>query len=285
MTVDGLHLIAIDDPADPRVREYVDLKSDAELDRLAGGDGSGPPESPRRGLFVAEGEWVVRCLIESPYRVRSVLATPQRVETMAAALAALPSATPIYIAAKRVIQAAVGFPMHRGILALGERAAIPPPDEVIRRSRTLVLLEDLSNQDNVGGAFRNAAAFGGAQAGILLSPSCCDPLYRKAVRVSMGHALRVPFSVLEDWPAGLAAVRHAGFSLIALTPDPGATPIDQVPPIARPALLVGSEGYGLSQAALLAADLRVRIPMAAGVDSLNASVASAIALHRLCPFP
>src|SRR5262249_36257417 len=157
----------------------------------------------------------------------------------------------------------------------------PDLPRMLASVRLLVVLEDLANHDNVGGIFRAVGALGGiGTAAAILSPRCCDPLYRKAIRVSMGMALRVPSARLEPWPAGLSALQEAGFTLLALTPRSDATPIDVLAPIAKPALLLGAEGPGLSDAAMAMADRRVRIPIARGVDSLNVVVATGIALHR-----
>jgi tRNA G18 (ribose-2'-O)-methylase SpoU len=174
--------------------------------------------------------------------------------------------------------------VHRGCLALVHRPPSVPIDEVISRARTLVVLEAVSNADNVGGVFRNAAAFGAD--GVLLSPTCCDPLYRKAIRTSMGAALRVPFARAdgEDWPGVLTRVRAAGFTVVALTPREPSETLDAFTARPRPgrvALIVGTEGAGLTTAAESTADYRVRIPIGDEVDSLNVAVAAGIALYRL----
>jgi tRNA G18 (ribose-2'-O)-methylase SpoU len=215
---------------------------------------------------------------------------------MRSALDCLPPGTPVYLAPQDLMNAVVGFNIHRGVLASGYRPTPPLLQSLLAASAALVILEDLANHDNMGGIFRAAAALAGpanphaphADAGpaprgasILLSPRCCDPLYRKAIRVSIGAALRIPFARLEPWPEALAAIKSAGFSLVALTPDPAAVPIDHLAPPPRPALLLGAEGPGLTPGALAAADLRVRIPINPATDSLNVVVAAAIALHRL----
>ena len=271
--------IPITDPADPRIADYTGIR-EAHLreQRLTIADPAAP-------TFIAEGELVVRQLIESGLRVRSVLLTPQRLETVADALARLPADTPVYLADRSVMNTIAGFNIHRGILAAGERPASPSLDSLLASSRALVILEDLSNHDNIGGIFRATAALGGPGVPVLLSPRCCDPLYRKSIRVSMGTALRIPFARLEPWPDALARIRRAGFTLVALTPDPGAVSIDQLPPIPRPALLLGAEGSGLTKEAVSAAGLRVRIPIDPQVDSLNVVVAAGIALQRLCAGP
>lgn len=287
MAPDELHLIQIDNIHDPRVSEYAGLK-DAQLRALAS-----DPKSPP-GVFLAEGELVVRELISSSLETLSVLLTPRLLETMRDALVRLPAGTPVYVAPQGVMDAVVGFHIHRGVLAAGRRP--PPPDlgGLLRSAGALVVLEDLANHDNVGGIFRAVAALAGVPGpggtgggGVLLSPRCCDPLYRKAIRVSIGTALRVPFARLEPWPGALEAVRAAGFTLIALTPAPDAVPVSDLDPITmgRPALMLGAEGPGLSGQAMAAADVRVRIPISRAVDSLNVVVAAGVALSRLCPHP
>ena len=235
------------------------------------------------GLFMAEGELVVRTLLESEHRVVSVLCTPTRLEGMAGDLAALPPETPILVAERRVIESVVGFDLHRGILALGERSAPPTAGELIERCRVLVVCEDLANHDNTGAVFRNLACLVGEGAGVLLSPGCCDPLYRKGLRVSMGHALRLPFARLEPWPSGLEKVVAAGLETVALTPAGDAENILTLEhnPNTKLAFLVGAEGPGLTAATMGLASRRVRIPMAAGADSLNVATSLAVALSHL----
>jgi tRNA G18 (ribose-2'-O)-methylase SpoU len=219
-----------------------------------------------------------------------VFITRPRLDSLWPDLQALPAGTPIFTADQDLMNGIVGFNIHRGVLAAGERPADPDLDLILASSATLLILEDLANHDNVGGIFRATAALGGiavlgsassAGASVLLSPRCCDPLYRKAIRVSMGAALQVPFSRLTPWPATLEDLRSRDWTLVALTPDPAAIPIDQLPPIPRPALMLGAEGPGLTDSALAAAGIRVRIPISPAVDSLNVVTAAAIALHRL----
>jgi tRNA G18 (ribose-2'-O)-methylase SpoU len=264
---------------DPRLADYRDLK-DAQLRALGLCGASGYPP---QGIFIAEGELVVRQLVASGLAVRSVLITPTRQAAVGDALALLPSRTPVYLADQEVMNAIVGFNIHRGILAIGERPPTPDLTSLLARLRSAVILEDLANHDNVGGIFRAAAALGGpSDCGVLYSPRTCDPFYRKAIRVSVGTVLRMPSARLEPWPEGLAGLKAAGFTLIALTPHPAATSLDDLRPIPRPALLLGAEGPGLSEAALASADRLVRIPIAPEVDSLNVVVAAGIALQHLC---
>jgi len=175
-----------------------------------------------------------------------------------------------------------GFDMHRGILCAARRGTDRTVAEVMDAAEVLVVLEDLSNHDNVGGIFRSAAALGGPdRVGVLLSPRCCDPLYRKAIRVSMGWALRVPFATIDDWPSGLARLHEAGWKTLAMTPGEGSEPIGGLGKIDKPAILIGAEGPGLSDEALALASRRVSIPIHPAVDSLNATVAASIAIERL----
>jgi tRNA G18 (ribose-2'-O)-methylase SpoU len=174
----------------------------------------------------------------------------------------------------------IGFRLTRGVLASADRIPPPPLATLLGRARAVAVLEALNDFENIGAVFRNAAAFG--VDAVLLDPRCADPLYRRSVRVSMGHVLRVPFAVLPGaWPQSLAVVRQAGFRLLALTPRTDATRLSRVRPPERWAVLLGAEGPGLSDAALDAADEIVRIPMAAGVDSLNVATAAAVAFALL----
>lgn len=250
----------------------------------------------RGGLFMAEGELVVRQLLRAAqegrgFRLRSLLISDARLATMGDALARLDERTPIYLAEGPLLAGIVGFALHRGVLACGERAGPGEPDawtaDRLRAERRLiVVLEDLANHDNVGGIFRNIGALAGAAAaGVLLSPRCCDPLYRKALRVSVGQALHVPFAVAADWPGELARLAEAGFETLALTPAPDAVPIAEVAPSSdggRPlALVLGAEGPGLTPGAMSSCARRVRIPVRAEADSVNVATACAIALHAL----
>jgi tRNA G18 (ribose-2'-O)-methylase SpoU len=270
-------LIPIADPSDPRIADYTGLRdAHTREQHLTISD-------PAAATFIAEGELVVRQLIASGLTVRSILLTPMRIESIRAALAQLPPATPVYSADQPVLNAITGFNIHRGILAAGHRPSPPDLGALLGSSRALVVLEDLSNHDNVGGIFRATAALAGLGTPILLSPRCCDPLYRKAIRVSMGTVLRLPFARLDPWPTSLALLRPSGFTSIALTPARDALPIGRLPPVPRPAILLGAEGPGLSPGVLTASDFRVRIPIDPRTDSLNVATAAAIALHRLCP--
>ncbi len=267
----ALKVETVEDPADPRIAGYRDAR-DGEL-RL------------REGLFLAEGRLLVRRLLEaSRFPVHSLLVTPPALDDLRDLLAGDDS-TPVRVASAETIRAIVGFKFHRGCLALGVRGTPLAPETLMDPvgPRTLLALEGVADPDNVGAVFRNAAAFGAA--GVLLSRHCADPLYRKAIRVSMGATLSLPFAQVPDWPTALAALRRAGYRLVALCPAAEAEDISEVaarvPRRPRLALLLGAEGKGLSDTTRAAADVEVRIPMAAGVDSLNVAAACGIALHRL----
>lgn len=245
-------------------------------------------ELERRGeFFVAEGELVIRALIDERARwsVRSVLVTPAMRDRLADALALLDARVPVYVEPLDVLRDITGFNVHRGALATADRGQAPPVSDVLRgSSRTVLVLEGINDHENIGSIFRNAAAFG--VDGVLLDARTADPLYRRALRVSMGHVLRVPFVRSCAW---IDEVSAEGFGIVALTPSPEAVALDEfVTARDRPrhiALALGAERDGLSAATLAAADYRVRIPLATGVDSLNVAVAAAVALNRLSPSP
>jgi tRNA G18 (ribose-2'-O)-methylase SpoU len=233
------------------------------------------------GVFVVEGARAVRQLLGSGWPVLSLLLRPQRVAAMADAIAATTGhGAPIYVAGPAVFDEIAGFPVHRGVLALAARRPPASAGALLAGRTTTVIIEGVNDHENLGAIFRNAAALGAGA--VLLDPTCCDPLYRRAVRVSVGHVLRVPFARLEPWPAALASVVQCGFTLVALDPA-AAEGIEALRCPGPVAVLVGSEGSGLSNAARSVAEYRVRIPMAPGVDSLNVATALAIALHRLAP--
>ncbi|MBW3614833.1 MAG: RNA methyltransferase [Actinobacteria bacterium] len=264
-------IVAVDDPGDQRVGDFV-LLTDPDLRRRreqsGGADG---------GFFIAEGELVIRQLLRSRYRVRSLLLTPRRLASLEAELHSLD--VPVFVAGQEVVDAISGFHLHRGALAAAERGVPADARAVAEPAELLVVAEGVNDHENLGALFRNAAAFGAG--GLLLDPTSADPLYRRSVRVSMGHVLRVPFARLGGWPDSLSHLRAAGFELLALTPATDAVDLRQVRPRPRQALVVGAEGPGLSAAVLAAADVRVRITMAPGVDSLNVATAAAVALHHL----
>ena len=261
----------IDDASDPRLAEYRDVKD--------------PHLRLRQGLFMAESREVIRRLFAcGRFRARSILLTAAALEGLRDLLEAAGPDLRILLVRHEIVRGVVGYNFHRGCLAVGERGAEPPASALVDPpgQRLLLLLEDVTNPDNVGAVFRNALAFGAD--GVLLSPGCADPLYRKAIRVSVGASLSLPFARLADWPGDLRALRDAGYTVIALTPRPAAIDIAEfgttrsVP--ARLVLLLGAEGAGLSAAARAEADHEVRIAMMPGTDSLNVATACGIALHR-----
>jgi tRNA G18 (ribose-2'-O)-methylase SpoU len=259
----------IDSADDPRVTDYRGVSEPALL--------------RSRKLFVAEGRLVVTRLIEDGrWILRSVLVSDAARRDLEPTLAAVAGDVPIFVCEAADFLGITGHDFHRGCLALVERPPALRLEDVLATASVAVVLEGVGNADNVGGVFRNAAAFGADV--VMLSPTCCDPLYRKAIRTSMGATLRVPFVQLGEWPGALARLRAAGFRLAALTPREPSEPLDMF--TARPrgsklALLVGAEGPGLTAAIESAADDRVRIPIAHGIDSLNLAVASGIALEQL----
>lgn len=267
-------IIRLADPDDPRLVEYRYVP-DPELLR-------------RGGLFVAEGRLVVRTLLAGGSRAaaRSVLVTETALNALADVIRPRLAVLPVFVVPQGLVEGLTGFNIHRGALALGERPAplsLRSLLDLRPAPRAIVVLEQVTNADNVGGVFRNAASLG-ADA-VLLGPGCCDPLYRKAIRVSLGATLRVATGTAERWPGELADLRAAGFTVAALTPHPEAVPIGAFcarwGPRQPIAIVAGSEGPGLSDAALAHSDVALRIPMAPGADSLNISTATGIALHRL----
>ena len=255
----------VHDPADPRVADFVGLR-----DRAPATD---------RGWLVAEGPLVVRQLLASEYRLRSLVVTERGLRALTREIDALDG--PVLVADQALLDAVCGFHFHRGALASADRRPLPDLESLVAGARLVLLLEGVNDHENLGALFRNAAAFG--VDAVVLDGTCADPLYRRSVRVSMGHVLRIPHTRVGGWPACLPAVAGHGFETVALTPAVDAEDIARVRPGPRRALLVGSEGWGLTAATLAAADRRVRIPIASGVDSLNVATAAAVALHRLGP--
>jgi tRNA G18 (ribose-2'-O)-methylase SpoU len=219
----------------------------------------------------------VRRLLQSRANVRSLLLTPTRLEGLRDLLDGVER--PVYLAPPAVVERAVGYSFHRGALAAADRPAQPPLAELLAGARVVAVVEDVVDHENLGSIFRNAAAFG--VDALLLSPRTCDPYYRRCVRVSVGHVLTLPHGRLDPWPDGLQRLVDAGFTVAALTPDLDAAPIEGFRPRGPVALLLGTEGPGLTDGAFAHAPARVRIPMAAGVDSINVAAASAVAFYEL----
>jgi tRNA G18 (ribose-2'-O)-methylase SpoU len=267
-------LTFVPDAGDPRLADYVRL-TDVDLRKSL---------EAEHGLFVAEGEKVIRRAAAAGYAVRSLLATERR----AAGLQDLAEVcgAPAYVVPDHVAERLTGYHVHRGALAAMRRRPLPGVTDVLAREpvRRVLVLEDIVDHGNVGGIFRCAAALG--VDAVILSPRCADPLYRRAVKVSMGAVFAVPYARMTDWYGGLAGLRAAGFRLLALTPDQSAVPLEAAPMGERVGLMLGTEGDGLSSRWLHEADEAVCIPMhpgamAAGVDSLNVVAAAAIACQQL----
>lgn len=256
---------------DPRLAAYRSV-ADAELLR-------------RRNCFVAEGRLVVGRLLESGHRVESLLVNDASLRALEPALSAFSHDVPVYLCDTDDFAAITGFNLHRGCLALAKRPTESTLSEVVQHANLLLVLEAVTDADNVGSAFRNAAAF---RASVVLSGACCDPLYRKAIRTSMGSVLRTPFARAHNWPGDLDALKRQGFTIVALTPRESAIDLDECARGTgqKMAVLVGSEGPGLSVEAEAMADIRVRIAIRSDVDSLNLATATGIALyHFTTPIP
>jgi tRNA G18 (ribose-2'-O)-methylase SpoU len=261
--------IRITDAADPRVADYISL-TDVHLRRSL---------EAEHGLFIAEGEKVIRRAIAAGYPVRSLLVADDKLATIADVAA--DCAAPLYVLPGPVVRELTGYRVHRGALASMRRLPLPGVDAALASAHRIVVLEDIVDHANVGAVFRCAAALGFDA--VLLSPRCADPLYRRAVKVSMGAVFSLPYTRAGDWRGAVSGLRERGFRVLALTPDPAALPISEIRPDGRLALLIGSEGDGLSARWLAAADVAVRIPMSRGVDSLNVAAAAAIACYLLAP--
>lgn len=260
-------IIAIDDPQDVRVAGFRDIRERDLTGRL--------------GRFVAEGEVVLRVLASPASLCRPVAAliAEKRLEGLAGVLAALPPETPVYSAPQSVLDGIAGFHLHRGILALGEKPSPRPVADLLDDlpgDAVMVLACGIGNHDNIGGVFRAAAAFGAA--GVLLDQHCCDPFYRKAIRVSVGAVLRTPLSTGLAAGDAIDALKAGGFRVFAMSPG-AETPLHLADREGRVAVVLGAEGPGLP-AALLARCEPVAIPMSGGFDSLNVATAGAIALHH-----
>ncbi|MFR9799325.1 TrmH family RNA methyltransferase [Streptomyces sp. MS06] len=261
--------VTVDDPDDPRLRDYTDL-TDVELRRR---------REPDEGLFIAEGQKVIRRALAAGYAMRSMLLSEKWLDAMRDVVDE--TAAPVYVTDPHLAEQVTGYHVHRGALASMQRKPLPAATGLLRTARRVAVMESVNDHTNIGAIFRSAAALG--MDAVLLSPDCADPLYRRSVKVSMGAVFSVPYARLEGWPTSLETVREAGFTVLALTPDERADPLDAAAPhlMDRVALLLGAEGGGLSRRALGAADRWVRIPMAHGVDSLNVGAAAAVAFYAV----
>ncbi|MEZ5998586.1 MAG: RNA methyltransferase [Hyphomonas sp.] len=266
-------VLPVSDPTDPRLAPYTSIR---EKDLTAG----------HGARFIVEGKVTLETLLtRSRFAVESVFLAESRLEPLAGLIAEVPQDVPVYVAPQAVMDRIAGFPMHRGVLACGLKGVVPvpadflhPPPQAGEINSPLLLLSDLSNHDNVGACFRNAAAFGAGA--VLLDGQCCDPLYRKAIRVSSGASLFVPFAHGGSGAEMVQAAKAAGYTVWAMTPRADATPLRSLTIPDRLAILLGAEGPGLPDD-LIAACTPVRIPMREGFDSLNVATAGAIALAHV----
>lgn len=263
------HIVPIVNPDDPALRDYRDL-TDVSLRRI---------REPAEGLYLAESTKVIARAIEAGHRPRSVLL----LEKWVAALESLlePFDIPIYVGTTETLESITGFTMHRGAIASMHRPILPAVPDLLAGAHRVVIIEDVVDHTNVGAIFRTAAGLG-ADA-VLVTPRCADPLYRRSVRVSMGTVLQLPWTRLPEWPEAVTLLHDAGFTIAALALDDHAVPLDEFArnPPPRVAVLLGTEGDGLSRTAMRGADVTVTIPMLHGVDSLNVAAASAVALWAL----
>lgn len=255
---------------DPRLADYVSL-TDVALRRRT---------EPERGLYIAESQKVIRRALAAGHRPRSYLMAERWVTDLADLVTeAEDQGIPVYVAAHDVIEARTGFHLHRGALASMQRPVLPDVSALLSGARRIAVLEDVVDHTNVGAAFRSAAALG--VDAVLVTPRCADPLYRRAIRVSMGTVFQVPWTRIDPWPAGMATLREAGFVTAALSLREDSVTLDEL--VARApeklALILGAEGHGLSKPTIDAADFSVRIPMGGGVDSLNIAAAAAVAFY------
>jgi len=261
-------VIDVADPADPRLDDFRDLNS---VDRR--------PDLPSgKGLVIAEGVLVVRRMLASRFRPRAMLGTDRRLAELGDALNGVDA--PYYRVDAGVMADVVGFHLNRGVLASASRAPELSVAQVLDGARTVAVLEGVNDHENLGSIFRNAAGLG--VDAVIFGLGCADPLYRRAVRVSMGHALLVPYAWAAAWPGDLRILRDNGFRLLAMTPDPSARTLAEALTEladAKVAFLVGAEGPGLTETVMRASDTRVRIPMSRGTDSLNVATAAALAFY------
>lgn len=264
-----MHIVPVTDPADPALADYLGL-TDVVLRRLS---------EPAGGLYIAESTKVISRALAAGHRPRSALLQQKWLDELVPLLA--DHDIPVYLAEPELLETITGFVMHRGSLASMHRPVLPSVAELLADARRVVVLEDIVDHTNVGAIFRAVAGLG-ADA-VLVTPRCADPLYRRSVRVSMGTVLQVPWTRIAEWPDGASQLHDAGFTIAALALDEGAVTLDAfaADPPERVALLLGTEGDGLSHGALEGSDVTVTIPMARGVDSLNVAAASAVALWAL----
>lgn len=272
-----MNQIRIDDATDPRLDDFRNLNHSDHRPDLPGG----------RGLVIAEGPLVVGRLFASRFPVRALLGFPAKLAAFRAEHH-VPDDVPVYEVERDTLRQVAGFDMHRGLLAVADRVAEPGVAQVTARARSVLVLEGVGDHENIGAMFRNAAGLG--IDAVLFGNGCADPLYRRAVRVSMGHVLRTPYASFggthTTWQRELDHLREDGFRLVSLTPDPGAAHLADAlvdaagHPWDKVALLFGGEGPGLTEHAMRATDIRARIPMDQGTDSLNVATSAAIACYE-----
>ena len=259
-------LLPIDDPADPRLADYRDLR-DVQLRKNL---------EAEHGLFVAEGEKVVRRAVEAGFRPRSFLMAERWLDGLDDVLSGTDA--PCFVLSEKLAEEVTGFHVHRGALASLERKPLPSLWSVLEDARSILVLEDVVDHTNVGAIFRSGAALGFDA--VLLAPRCADPLYRRSIKVGMGAVFTMPWTRLPDWYDALPDLSAAGFTTVALTLAPDSTPVEEaVAGVERLALVLGSEGHGLSTRWEQSADRRAIIPMAEGIDSLNVAAATAVACY------
>ena len=266
-------IIAVETPDDPRLEDYTSLTDVVLRPRI----------EPEGGLYIAESSQVIRRALQAGHRPRSLLMAPKWLESMADVIASLPEETPVFVGEDAVLREVTGFHLHRGAIAAMHRPELRPVASVLAEARggqgarRVLILEDIVDHTNVGAAMRSAAALD--VDAVLVTPRCSDPLYRRAVRVSMGTVFQVPWTRIEPWPGGMDQLREAGFAVAALALRDDAVTLDELAenPPERLALVLGTEGDGLSHQTVQGADIVVRIPMSHGVDSLNVAAAGAVA--------
>jgi tRNA G18 (ribose-2'-O)-methylase SpoU len=259
-------LVEIDDPGDPRLADYRDLR-DVELRKHL---------EAEHGLFIAEGEKVVRRAVEAGFDARSFLMAPRWLDGLEQVLSTADA--PCFVVSEQLAEQVTGFHVHRGALASLRRRPLPTMESVLAGARTVVVAEDIVDHTNIGAIFRSAAALG--VDAVLLAPRCADPLYRRSIKVAMGAVFATPYARIDDWYDALPQISAAGFTTVALTLADDATDLEEaVSGIDKVALVLGSEGHGLSPRWERSADRRAVIPMAAGIDSLNVAAATAVACY------
>lgn len=273
-------IVEITDPTDPRLDDVRDLKHSDNRPDLPGG----------KGLVIAEGPLVISRLLASRFPVRCLVGFPAKLAKFCSdpAIAAHCADIPKYAVSREVLAQVAGYDMHRGLLAAADRAPEPSLEHILASAHTLFILEGVGDHENIGALFRNGAGLD--VDGVLFGNGCADPLYRRSVRVSMGHVLRLPFATLPgkrfEWQTQLAQVREAGFRLVSLTPNTSAPLLSEAlydaqgKPWEKVAFLVGAEGPGLLEKTMRLSHIRAQIPMAAGTDSLNLATAAAIACYE-----